>query len=59
MCLSDLLFGQSRITTEEERPNLIAPDQVYDFLVRENGIGGRTAIAHQNNKKKRCHRDRK
>jgi hypothetical protein len=35
MGLSDLVFRQPRISLEEEGSNLISPEQVYDFFVRQ------------------------
>ena len=59
MGLPDLVFRQSRISLEQQGSDLIGPEQVHDFLVRQNGVCGRTAAAHEHDEKK-CHRaDRK
>src|SRR5690242_971464 len=47
MCLPDLVFRKSRISLEQEGLDLISPEQVYDFLVRQNGVRGRGSTAHQ------------
>jgi len=44
MGLPDLVFRQSRISLEKEGLDLIGPEQVYDFLMRQNGICGRAAL---------------
>jgi hypothetical protein len=36
MGFPDLVFGQSRISLEKEGLDLIGPEQVYDFLMRQN-----------------------
>ncbi len=35
----DLLFRQPRVFLEQEGANLIDPEQIDNFLVRENGVG--------------------
>ena len=55
----DLVFRQSRISLEQEGLDLIGPEQVYDFLVRQNGIRGRTTAAHEHDEKKCQRADRK
>jgi hypothetical protein len=55
----DLVFRQPRISLEQEGPNLIGPEQVYDFLVRQHGVRERTAAADEHDQKKRRRADRK
>jgi hypothetical protein len=38
MRFSDLVFRQSWISLEQEGSDLIGPEQVHDFFVRQNGI---------------------
>src|SRR5882672_12459359 len=45
MRLPDLVFRESGISFEQERPDLIGPCQVYDLLVRQNRVCGRTGAA--------------
>ena len=40
MCLTELIRGETGIALEQERLDLIAPGQVDDFLVRQNGLCG-------------------
>ena len=47
MRLFDLVFRQPRISLEQQGPDLVGPDEVHDFLVRQNGIRRRTAAAHE------------
>src|SRR5581483_5935066 len=49
MRLPDLVFRQSRISLEQEGLDLIGPEQVYDLLVRQNGVCERGSTAHQQN----------
>jgi hypothetical protein len=42
-----LVFRETGKTLKEKRAELIAPHQVYDFLVREHGVCGRTSGAQQ------------
>ncbi len=48
--LSDLVFRQSRISLEQEGLDLVGPEQVHDFLVRQNGICGRATAGHEYHK---------
>jgi hypothetical protein len=50
--LFDLVVRESWESLEQEGPDLISPQQVDDFLVRENGICGQAAVAHQHDKQK-------
>jgi hypothetical protein len=50
--LFELVFRESRISLEEQGPDLVGPEQIHDFLVRQNGVCGRTAAAHQHDEKK-------
>ena len=54
MGLLDLLFRESGISLEQQGPDLVGPEQVHDFLVRQNGVRERTTAAHQHHEKK-CH----
>src|SRR5690242_9933633 len=47
MRLPDLVFRKSWISLEQEGLDLISPEQVYDFLVRQNGVRKRGSTAHQ------------
>jgi hypothetical protein len=53
MSFLDLLFGDARKALNQERPNLRFPCQVYDFLVRQNGVGKRASAQHQHAENKR------
>jgi hypothetical protein len=57
--LPDLVFRQSGISLEQERLDLIGPPQVYDFLVRQNGVRGRAVAAHEHNEKDGHYTDRR
>jgi hypothetical protein len=59
MGLPDLVFRQSRISLEKEGLDLIGPEQVYDFLMRQNGICGRAAAANEHDEKKSHRTDKK
>ena len=59
MRLPDLVFRQPRISLEQKGPNLIGPEQVYDFLVRQHGVRGQTAAAHEHDEKERHRTERK
>ena len=39
MSFFELLFGEPRIALEDERTNLVRPQQVNDLLVGQHGIG--------------------
>jgi hypothetical protein len=52
MRVPDLVFRQARKSLQEQRADFIGPEQVHDFLVRENGVGGRADAAHQNDENK-------
>ena len=47
MRLPDLVFRESRISLEQEGLDLISPEQVCDFLVRQNGVRKRGSTAYQ------------
>lgn len=47
MRLLELLFRHSGISLEQKRGNLILPEQVNNFLVRENGVSERVTAARQ------------
>jgi len=47
MRLLDLVLRQSWISLEEEGLDLIGPEQVYNFLVGQNGVRKRGSVAHQ------------
>ena len=55
MSFLDLVFGKTRKTFDQERPNLRFPCQVYDFLVCQNGVGKRASAQqqHRDNKRRR------
>ena len=53
MGFPDLVFRQARISRQQERLDLVSPQQIHDFLVRENGVRGQTAAAHVHDDKKR------
>jgi hypothetical protein len=36
MGLPHPVFRQPRISLKKERPDLIGPEQIYDFLMRQN-----------------------
>jgi hypothetical protein len=58
MRLPDLVLRKSRISHEQKGLDLIDPQQVNDFLVRQNGVCGQTVAAHQYDEKKRRCTDR-
>ena len=47
MCLRQLVFREAGKALEEKWAEFIGPHQVYDFLVREDRVCGRTAGAQQ------------
>jgi hypothetical protein len=55
VCLLDLFFGKSRISLEQKGTDFVSPQQIHDFLVRENGVRERTTAAHEHDQKK-CRR---
>ena len=54
MRLRNLVFRQRGKSLEQQRPDLVFPEQVYDFLVRQNGIRKRAAAAHQQDSENEC-----
>jgi hypothetical protein len=51
MRFPDPVFRKSRISLEQEGTDFIGPEQVYDFFVRQNGVSGGTAVAHDHDEK--------
>ena len=43
----NLVFRQRWKSLEQQRPDLIFPEQVHNLLVRENGVCKRAHAAHQ------------
>jgi hypothetical protein len=41
----NLIVRQPRIFLEQQRPNLIGPEQVDDLFMRQNRVGERRAVA--------------
>ena len=54
MRLLDLIFRQSGVSLEQQRPDLVGPEQVHDFLVGQNRVSERSAAAYHHDEKK-CH----
>ena len=54
MRLRNLVFRQRRKSLEQQRPDLIFPEQVYNFLMREDGICKRATAAHQQDTEDEC-----
>jgi len=54
--LRNLVLRQRRKSLEQEGPDLIFPEQVYDFLVRQDGIRKRATGAHQQDTEDECNR---
>src|ERR1019366_2453298 len=48
MSFFELLFGEPRIALEDERTDLVRPQQVNDLLVGQHGIACHSAATHQN-----------
>src|SRR4029077_9451607 len=40
---------------EEERSDIVGPEQIHDFFMRQNGVCGRATTAHQNSQEKYNH----
>src|SRR5207245_8163819 len=53
MGFPDLVFRPARISREQERLDLVSPQQIHDFLVGKNGVRGQSAAARENDENKR------
>src|SRR5579863_2305470 len=47
VCFRDLRFRQLRKSIEEERADFVRPDEIYDFLMRQNGVRKRSTSTQQ------------
>jgi hypothetical protein len=52
--LRNLVLRQRRKSLEQQRPDLIFPEQVYDFLMRQDGIRKQATAAHQQDSEDKC-----
>jgi hypothetical protein len=48
-----LAFGQSRVSLEQKRADLVGPHQIHDLLVGQDRICERTTAADEHDKKER------
>jgi hypothetical protein len=46
MRLLDLIFREPGVSLEQQGPDLVGPEQVYDFLVGQNRVSERCTVAH-------------
>src|SRR5208337_4463609 len=58
MRLRNLVFRQRRKSLEQERPDLVFPEQVDNFLMRQDGIRKRATAAHQQDTEDECNNRR-
>src|SRR5205085_6264724 len=59
VCLFDLAVSKSRISLEQQRADLVSPRQIYDLLVGQDRICGRTSAANQDGERNRQRAKRK
>jgi hypothetical protein len=57
MGLLDLFFRESGISLEQKGTDFVSPQQINDFLMRENRVRERTTAAHEDDQKKCCRTD--
>jgi hypothetical protein len=58
MSFGDLRFCQRRESAQQQRPDIIRPNQIDDLLVRQNGVCGRATPADQHKQEKCYHAER-